>query len=777
MGCRTFLGVLALVRCTIVHMSFSKLRSGGALVWSILWLAIPLTVWAQAPSGLTVKSATSKQVVLSWTGVASSYTVQRAPLGGSYTTVGTAASATYTDTTIDAYTTYQYQVLNGSSASSVVTVGPPPSGITNVAPAPLVGTIPADAYGEDLALTLDGNGDPAFLFIFDNPNNDGNRKINPLLFRSWNRAQYQWNPVVKVGVVGDVATTGRTITSLAYDSSNNTFAAASESADPNGGTDIQLYVSTDGGATWSLKTTISGDDSEMGPSMALAGGNIYMAYMTDGHHGLNYVTGKLSGAFSTWTSKGDPAGSSNTTLAGTAPSLALDSTGNPGIAYFAENPNGPAEYNPTLYFWRPAVTGSPVKVMDNLGQGQDDSCVKLVFFGTNPRVLVWLDRGDGPPGEEESANVHFDHSEDGGITWKVPVVVPPDGNATTDHPFDVAVDSKSNVVAAFGQNGSYGDDSHHCPGGPRLSFSTDLTNFTTCPSTNAAVAALQNDSAAGFGPYPDAIQVVYGGNDRLYLLWLGDGDSPTNVGVMMYREPPASAITGPNITAAADNPSNRLNIVGGSWVSIYGTNLSTSSRAWADSDFNNGTALPTTLDGVSVKVNGLNAAICYISPTLINIQAPSPISGQVSVQVTHNGVASNTITASAVANAPSVFTYYAGTKIYPSALFTDGKIVGDPAISGPDAVRKAKPGDIIQFYINALGSSQSGEVIQTPVVFSPAPTVTIGGATATVQYAGLVATGLFQLNVVVPSVASGDQPIVVSANGQSSQSGVLVPIQ
>ena len=758
-----------------MSLEHKGLRSGGALIRSILWFAIPFTIWAQAPTGLTVKSATSKQVVLNWNGSAASYSVQRAPLGGSYATVGTATGATFTDTTIDAYTTYQYQVVNGTAGSSAVTVGPPPSGITNAAPSPLVGTTPAAAYGENLAVALDGNGDPAFAFIWDDPNNNGNRGINPLLFRSWNRAQYQWNPVVKIGVVGDVATGGRTVTSLAYDSSANTFAAASETADPNGGTDIQLFVSSDGGATWSAKSTISGSDSEMGPSLALASGNIYLAYMTDGH-GLAYVTGKLSAAATTWTSKADPGGSNNTTLSHTAPSLALDSTGNPGIAYFVENPNGPAEYNPTLYFWRPAVTGSPVKVLDNQAHGQDDSCVKLVFHGTNPRVLVWLDRGDGPPGEEDSAGVHFAHSEDGGLTWKPPAVVPPDGNATTDHPFDVAVDSKGNVAAAFGQNGSYGDDSHHCPGGPRLSFSTDLTNFTTCPASNPAVTALQNDAAAGFGPYPGAIQVAYGGNDKLYLLWLGDGDSPTNDGVMLYREPPASAITGPNITAVADSPSYRANIVGGSWVSIFGTNLSTTSRAWADSDFNNGSALPTTLDGVSVRVNGVSAAICYISPTLINIQAPAPLSGSVTVQVTHNGVVSNTITANAVANAPSFFTYAAGSKIYPSALYTDGLTVGDPGVSG-SIVRKAKPGDIIQLFVNALGSSTSGVIISSPVVFAPLPAVTVGGATATVQYAGLVATGLFQMNVVVPSVASGDQPIVITAGGQSSQTGVSVPIQ
>ena len=140
-----------------------------------------------------------------------------------------------------------------------------------------------------------------------------------------------------------------------------------------------------------------------------------------------------------------------------------------------------------------------------------------------------------------------------------------------------------------------------------------------------------------------------------------------------------SAITGPNVTAITDNVSYRANIVGGSWVSIFGTNLSTNTRSWAASDFTDPAKLPTTLDGVSVRVNGVSAAICYISQTLINIQAPTPISGSVPVQVTVNGVTSNTINATAVANAPAIFGYYAGTKVYPSAYYPDGLYVGDPA--------------------------------------------------------------------------------------------------
>jgi uncharacterized protein (TIGR03437 family) len=84
-------------------------------------------------------------------------------------------------------------------------------------------------------------------------------------------------------------------------------------------------------------------------------------------------------------------------------------------------------------------------------------------------------------------------------------------------------------------------------------------------------------------------------------------------------------------------------------------------------------------------------------------------------------------------------------------------------------------GDIIQLFGNALASATSGVTISSESTISPAPTV--GGANANVQYAGLVVTGLFQLNIVVPSVPSVDQPMVVSTGGQSSQTGVLVPIQ
>ena len=56
--------------------------------------------------------------------------------------------------------------------------------------------------------------------------------------------------------------------------------------------------------------------------------------------------------------------------------------------------------------------------------------------------------------------------------------------------------------------------------------------------------------------------------------------------------------------------------------------------------------------------------------------------------------------------------------------------------------------------------------------------IKIGGATATVQFAGLVSPGEFQFNVVVPSnTPDGDQPITATYNGLSTQAGTLLTVQ
>ena len=54
---------------------------------------------------------------------------------------------------------------------------------------------------------------------------------------------------------------------------------------------------------------------------------------------------------------------------------------------------------------------------------------------------------------------------------------------------------------------------------------------------------------------------------------------------------------------------------------------------------------------------------------------------------------------------------------------------------------------------------------------------TMGGVPATVSYAGLVGTGLYQLNIMVPAMSNGTYPVLATVKGVTSQSGVTLKIQ
>jgi hypothetical protein len=613
-----------------------------------------ISAWSQAPTGLSVKAATSKKIDLAWSGAAAGYTVQRRTLGGTYGNAATVTTAAYSDTTIDAYTTYQYQIVanlasGASSPSNQVTVGPPPAGFSVAAQAPgAPGSDAANNYGYDLSMALDGNGDPAFAFIQQDPNLDNDFTDTLVWFRSWNRATYTWNPVVKVATVGDSASSRNTV-SLAYDSSTGVFAVFTEYNQSAG---ARLYTSADGGATWPLKTTYTVDVSATyGPNVVLAGGNVYLASIIDGT-GARYITGKLGADPATWQSKTAPI-VAGATIAdwGLAPSLALDSAGNPGIAYWADD-TVPNSYNRVLFYWRPAGSAAPVRVMDSQNNQSDGIAVRMVYRNLNPRILVYVDRADGGYG----VGVHFIKSDDGGNSWGKVAIIPPDGDSSTNFPFDLAIDSTDHGAIGFGQNSGSGDAT--CPS-PKLALSSDLATWKTCGIPGAA-------SAGDFGVYPGAIALAYGGNDKLLYMWWETSASPA--GIYLYREPPAGASNAPSISSVVHGTTYQPAIVPGSWATIFGANLSDASRSWGDSDFTNGSpVLPTTLSGISVKINGLNAAVDYISPTQINVQAPAGISGSVPVVVTRNGASSTAFTANAVATAPGLSTYFLGGKTFPSA--------------------------------------------------------------------------------------------------------------
>ena len=115
---------------------------------------------------------------------------------------------------------------------------------------------------------------------------------------------------------------------------------------------------------------------------------------------------------------------------------------------------------------------------------------------------------------------------------------------------------------------------------------------------------------------------------------------------------------------------------------IYGSSFSSVSRAWTGPDFV-GSQGPTTLEGVSVTVDGQKAFISYVSPSQINAQLPLSLSSGVkSLVVTASDQASLPYSVSITPGfgallAPSAF--QVGGKQYAGAVFPDGQTYALPA--------------------------------------------------------------------------------------------------
>ncbi len=240
---------------------------------------------------------------------------------------------------------------------------------------------------------------------------------------------------------------------------------------------------------------------------------------------------------------------------------------------------------------------------------------------------------------------------------------------------------------------------------------------------------------------------------------------------------PPVAVT---ITGVSNNASGAPEIQSGSWVSIYGTNLSATTRAWQGADFS-GNSLPTKLDGVSVTINGMSAAVYYVSPGQVNVQAPSDsATGSVPVSVV-NALGSATTTAALKQYSPGFFALQGK---YAAAVHTDGVYVAPAGFFGSGAAsRPAAPGEVILLYGTGFGPTTpaipAGQTVMgaAPLTDATQLQITIGGAPAKVQFAGIVAAGEYQFNVVIPPLADGDQPIAATIAGSSTQSGLLISVK
>ena len=231
------------------------------------------------------------------------------------------------------------------------------------------------------------------------------------------------------------------------------------------------------------------------------------------------------------------------------------------------------------------------------------------------------------------------------------------------------------------------------------------------------------------------------------------------------------ASAAPTITSVVNGGSFQSGIASAGWVSIFGTNLAQTTYTWQASDFVNG-QLPTSLQGVSVTINGIAAYVGYVSPTQINVLPPDDATvGAVPVQVTVSSQQSTALTATKQQFAPSFFTVGGSSSV--TAAHANYQLIS--------ASQPAAPGEEILLYGTGFGPtnpvSPTGQLVTTAAALANQVQISIGGVTASVAFAGLVEAGLYQFNVVVPAgLPNGSAAVTASIGGVQTQSGVSISV-
>ena len=235
-----------------------------------------------------------------------------------------------------------------------------------------------------------------------------------------------------------------------------------------------------------------------------------------------------------------------------------------------------------------------------------------------------------------------------------------------------------------------------------------------------------------------------------------------------------SQVGAPALNSVVNGGSFTPAFASGEWLTIFGENLAPESRQWATSDFT-GNNLPTALDGVSVSIDGIPAYVEYISAGQLNVLAPDdPTLRMVNVQVTNGGVSSQSVLVNKQEFVPAFFMSPVSGSKFIVATHADNNPIGTTS--------PAQPGEEIVLWGTGFGSTNppaaSGQLIAAPVELAKTVTVTVGGVAALVDFAGLVAPGLDQINVVIPAgLPAGDQLVVASVGGVQTQAGAYITVQ
>ncbi len=241
---------------------------------------------------------------------------------------------------------------------------------------------------------------------------------------------------------------------------------------------------------------------------------------------------------------------------------------------------------------------------------------------------------------------------------------------------------------------------------------------------------------------------------------------------MQVTETPQPAIfysgvaNGSSVLSAVYNGANTQSVAPGSYVGIYGVFPGVTATAAP------GSALPSTLAGVNVLVNGVRVPIYYADSGQVSIQLPFETAlGLASVVVTVNDVPTQYAFFNVAAIAPGI-----------NVFGTNRAAVRNQDQSVNTAQNPAAPGSFISVYFTGIGPVDNRVATGQPAPLAPlsrstaqSVVATIGGQVVPIQFCGLTPNfvGLAQANLQVPLLFPGDYPVTLTIGGNRSNAPLL----
>lgn len=298
-----------------------------------------------------------------------------------------------------------------------------------------------------------------------------------------------------------------------------------------------------------------------------------------------------------------------------------------------------------------------------------------------------------------------------------------------------------------------------------------------------------NDSGATWKPGPKLLgtgatplagqgEAVSLSADGHTLLEGASGDNNQTGGVWVWTNPTPPP---PSISSVVNAATFEPRIGANSWITITGTNLSTTTDTW-DKNIVNG-VLPFLLAGTGVKVDNKPAYIQYVSSQQINAIAPDLGTGPVSVTVSNANGTSQPVSVMSQGVMPGFFLwtgkYAVATRPDYSWAVKDGTFAGVKTTP-------SKPGEVIILWGTGFGQTIPGFPIGMQVPFDKVygaaslPSVTVGNLPALVYGTALTPglAGLYQVAIQIPMGApDGDLPVVATTGGVQSPNTTVLTVQ